>query len=111
MKTVSFPIDDYTIELYAVDRKGKRTRWGNRIIRLCSGGTEVAQAVFSKDEKEIFEPYHEGNQIHYFAPVSQYPAVLDLLRNEKSVHIAWKPILDPKESRDGDAYFVTGKVE
>jgi len=35
---------------------------------------------------------------------------IDLLRNEKAVFIAWKPISDPREENDGDAYFYTART-
>jgi hypothetical protein len=50
-----------------------------------------------------------ARKIYYFAQASMYATVIDLLRNEKPVHIAWKQISDPKEPRDGDAYFYTGE--
>jgi len=83
MATKSFKIDSYSVQLYAVDRKGGRTRWGDKTILLYSGGRV------------------------YFAHASQYAAVMDLLRNEKSVYISWKPVSDPKEPQDGDAFFHT----
>jgi hypothetical protein len=105
----SFKIDSYTVSLYAIDKKGKRTRWGDRIISLYSGGKNIAQAVFGDIEEKIPEPYFSDGQIHYFARNDQYRDVIDLLRKETPVYIAWKPVHDPKEPHDGDAFFYTEK--
>ncbi len=107
MTSTEYKIDNYSIEIYANDLKGGRTRWGQKLIRLFSEGREVAQAVFARDGKEVPEPYLSGDKIFYFAPENYYSNVLDLLRNEKPVYIAWMPVSDPKEPGDGDAYFYT----
>ena len=107
MTRTEYKIDNYSIEIYANDLKGGRTRWGQKLIRLFSEGREVAQAVFARDDKEVPEPYLSGEKIFYFAPHHYYSDVLDLLRNEKPVYIAWMPVSDPKEPGDGDAYFYT----
>ncbi len=107
MTSVKYRIDGYLIEIYSSDLKGARIRWGEKIIRLYSQGKEVAQAVFAREGAETPEPYLSEGKIYYFAPGSQYADVLDLLRNEKPVGIAWKPISDPQEPEDGDAYFYT----
>lgn len=107
MKRLDYLIDSYRVEIYASDLKGARTRWGEKIIRLFSQGNEVAQAVFAREGAEIPEPYLSGDKIFYFAPGHQYADVIDLLRGEPEVHIAWKPISDPQEPNDGDAYFFT----
>lgn len=109
MKETSFKIDSYSIQVYAKDRKGSRTRWGDKIIDLYSGGRQVAKAVFAREGFKAPEPYFSEGMIYYFAQGYQYASVIDLLRNEKPVYIAWKPIADPKEPRDGDAYFYAGK--
>lgn len=111
MKSVEYRIDSYVIEIYSSDQKGARTRWGERIIRLFSLGKEVAQAVFAREGTELPEPYLSAGKIYYFAPSHLYADVLDLLRNEKPVCIAWKPIPDPKEPDDGDAYFYTDRSD
>jgi hypothetical protein len=109
METTSFKIDSYAIHVYAKDMKGGRTRWGDKVIYLYSGGRTVAQAVFAREGFKAPEPYLSGGKIYFFAQAYQYPAVIDLLRNEKPVYIAWKPVADPKEPQDGDAYFYTGE--
>ena len=109
METTSFKIDSYTIEVYAKDMKGGRTRWGDKVIYLYSGGRNIAQAVFAREGFKAPEPYLSGGKIYFFAQAYQYSAVIDLLRNEKPVYIAWKPVADPKEPQDGDAYFYTGE--
>lgn len=111
MKSTEYRIDGYVIEIFSSDLKGDRTRWGEKIIRLFSQGKEVAQAVFARDGAEMPEPYLSGGKIFYFAPGPQYADVLDLLRNEQPVFIAWKPISDPQEPNDGDAYFYTDRSD
>jgi len=105
MSETKYSIDSYQIEIFAVDCKGGRTRWGNRKIRLFSKGKEAAQAVFAHEGEKCPEPYFSDGKIFYFASDSQYQAVIDLLRNEHPVFIHWKPVHDPKESQDGDAFF------
>ena len=109
METISFKIDSYAIEVYAKDMKGGRTRWGDKVIYLYSEGSNIAQAIFAREGFKAPEPYFSGGKIYFFAQAYQYPAVIDLLRNEKPVYVAWKPISDPKEPQDGDAYFYTGE--
>ena len=111
MAITSFKIDSYCVQLYAIDRKGVRTRWGDKTILLYSGGREVAQAVFAGEGFSPPEPYFSAGKICYFAQAGMYGPVIDLLRNEKTVHIAWKPVSDPKEARDGDAFFYTGEEQ
>ncbi|MFB0566064.1 MAG: hypothetical protein ACETWK_10365 [Candidatus Aminicenantaceae bacterium] len=108
MTVKSFRIDSYSVYVYAKDMKGGRTRWGDKLIFLYSGGKQVAQAVFAREGFKAPEPYFSGGKIYYFAQAYQYEAVVDLLRNEKFVYIAWKPVADPKEPQDGDAYFYSG---
>ena len=110
MKVIRYKIDNYSIQTFATDRKGKRVRWGDRLIFLYSKGKCVAQATFSCEDKKSPEPFLSGNIIYYFAPGYQYGSVVDLLRNEKPVYIAWKPISDPKEPGDGDAFFHTDPI-
>lgn len=110
MAIKSFKIDSYSVQLYAVDRKGGRTRWGDKTILLYSAGREVARAVFAGEGSKPPEPYFSEGKIFYFSHASQYTAVMDLLRNEKSVYITWRPISDPKEPQDGDAFFHTDSM-
>ena len=107
MPATSYKIDAYSVKIFAKDTKGRRTRWGDRTILVYSGGTEVAQAVFSKPGHECPEPYFSEGKIFYFADSHQFSDVLYLLRHEKPVYIAWEPVYDPKEPEDGDAYFYT----
>jgi len=107
MKPTSYKIDHYSVYIYAKDRKGGRTRWGDKMIHLFSKGREVAQAVFSREGFEAPEPYFSVGKIYFFAQIYQFQAVMELLRAEKPVYIAWQPIHDPKEPKDGDAYFYT----
>ena len=108
---ISLEIDSCCVQLYVIDRKGGRTRWDDKTILLYSGGEQVAQAVFAGEGFSPPEPYFSGGKIHYFSQASMYGAVIDLLRNEKTGHIAWKPVSDPKEARDGDAFFYTGEEQ
>jgi len=111
MKGISHKIDSYSVQIYANDLKGRRTRWGDKIIRIYTEGEEVAQAVFAREGSKIPEPYFADGKIYYFAPNSQFDSVLDLLQSSEAVYIAWEPIHDPKEPNDGDAYFFTDPVK
>jgi hypothetical protein len=107
MAVTSFKIDSYFVKIFGNDSKGSRTRWGDRCIHLYSEGKEVAQAVFAKHGQEVPEPYFSGGKIYYFAGGDQFADVLNLLRHEDPVYIAWEPVHDPKEPEDGDAFFST----
>jgi hypothetical protein len=107
MAVTTYRIDAYCVKIYGRDSKGRRTRWGDRMIELYSGEKMVAQAVFAISKHEAPEPYFSDGKIFYFAESDQFADVLDLLRNEKPVYIAWQPVHDPKEPNDGDAYFYT----
>jgi len=109
VRITSFKIEGYSIHVYAKDRKGSRTRWGDKLIYLYSGGKQVAQAVFAREGFKAPEPYFSDGIIYFFAQGYQYRPVIDLLCNEKPVYIAWRPIADPKEPKDGDAYFHAGQ--
>jgi hypothetical protein len=110
MKVISYRIDSYSVLIFGSDLKGRRTRWGDKIIHINSGGKEVAQAVFAIEGSEIPEPYFSDGKIFYFAPSSQFESILSLLKGENPVYIAWEPIHDSKEPNDGDAYFYTDLV-
>ena len=109
MPIISFKVDRFSIQLFAVDNKGLRTRWGDRVIQIYSGGKKVAQAVFGQPGHKVPEPYFEDGVIHYFAYNDQYESVKNLLEGRKTVYIAWNPVHDTKERPDGDAYFYTDK--
>ena len=98
MPVTSYRIDGYAVQLFAVDKKGGRTRWGDRMITLYSSGRNIGQAVFGPSSRGIPEPFMKDGRIHFFADSDQYHAVVDLLRADKPVYIAWKPIHDPKEN-------------
>jgi len=102
-----YKIEGYQVEIYACDLKGGRTRWAQKIIHLFSKGEEVGQAVFAREGAEIPEPYLSGGKIYYFAPDSQYADVMDLLRSDAGTYLGWRPVSDPREPNDGDAYFRT----
>jgi hypothetical protein len=107
MTVTSYRIDAYSVKIFGKDSKGRRTRWGDRMIQIYSAGMEVAQAVFAIPRHEAPEPYFSEGKIFYFAESDQFSDVLYLLRNESPVYIAWEPVHDPKEPNDGDAYFYT----
>ena len=107
----SYVIDGYSIEIYSIDKRGKRTRWGDKMITLYSEGINIVQAVFASEVEKPPEPYYSEEKIYYFAPSGQYQVVLDLLRNAKPVYFAWRPAHDPKESTDGDAVFYTDQIK
>ena len=111
VKVIKYKIDNYSVKIYASDLKGKRTRWGDKIIHLYAEEKEVAQAVFAIEGSQIPEPYFEDGKIYYFAPSSQFAYVLNLLRSEEPVYIVWEPIHDPKEPNDGDAFFFAKPVK
>ena len=108
---ISYAIDGYKIEIFSIDKRGKRTRWGDKVIILFSEGKEVGQAVFASEGERPPEPYCAEEKIYYFAPCTQYQVVLDLLRDTKPVYYAWRPVDDPKESNDGDAVFYTDQIK
>jgi len=107
MNETRYKIDSYSVYIYAKDRKGGRTRWGEKVIHLYSGERQVGQAVFAREGFDAPEPYFSGGVIYFFAQNYQYEAAINLLRSENLVYIAWKPVSDPKEPQDGDAYFYT----
>ena len=111
MPETRYRIDTYSVEFNAVDRKGSRRRWGHRVLKLYSEGREVAQAVFSTQKSQIPEPYISDGIIHYFAPAGQFSEILSMLRGGHAAFIAWRPIYDPKEARDGDAVFIFEDME
>lgn len=111
MKKTSYKIDCYSVQIFASDLKGSRTRWGDKVIHIYSGGKEVAQAVFAIKGSKIPEPYFENGKIFYFAPGSQFESILSLLRSADPIYIAWEPIHDPKELNDADVYFYTDLVK
>jgi len=110
MNLKSYVIDSYAIEIFSIDKRGKRTRWGDKMITLYSEGIKVGQAVFAVEGEKPPEPYYSEGKIYFFSSCSQYQVVLDLLRNAKPVYFAWRPTNDPKEANDGDAVFYTNQV-
>lgn len=111
VKVISHKIDSYTVKIYASDLKGRRTRWGDKVIHIYSGGREVAQAVFAIEGSKIPEPYCVDDKIFFFGPSSQFEYVIGLLQGPNPVTIVWEPIHDPKEPKDGDAYFYVEAVK
>lgn len=106
MTETRYKIDRYSIEFFAVDRKGNRRRWGDRVLKLFSDGRLVAQAVFSSQVKDIPEPYMADGKIYYFAHSDQVSELLKMLQTAHAAYIAWKPVHDPREFNDGDAVFI-----
>jgi hypothetical protein len=111
MSETRYKIDAYSVEFYAVDRKGSRLRWGDRVLKLYAEGREVAKAVFSNEISQIPEPYISDGKIHYFGPADQFPQLLSMLRGGLPASIAWRPAHDPKEAMDGDAVFIFGEED
>lgn len=105
MRRLSYKIDSFNIRLYGNDQKGGRTRWGDKVIRLTSKGKEIGQAVFAREGAKSPEAYCSGDKIYFFAPSSQYSAVVELLRRPEPVYLNWESVNDPKEKDDGDAFF------
>lgn len=108
-QTVTYRVDGYSVELYGADRKGKRTRWGDKIIHIYSAGKNVGQAVFTAEGEDNQDSYFADGKIYYFAPGSQFQSVLQLLESSTIIHFAWRPVHDPKESNDGDAVFYSDR--
>ena len=111
MSETCYKIDSYSVEFNAVDRKGSRTRWGDRVLKIYSEGREVAKAVFSNQISQIPEPYIADGVIHYFAHADQLSEILIMLNGRHEAFISWRPIYDPKESGDGDAVFIFKDME
>jgi len=111
MNEVRFRIDSYIVQIFAADLKGRRRRWGDKVIKLFSAGKEIGQAVFAQEGEKILEPFFSSGVVHYFAPGSQFASVMKLLEAKGPAYIVWKPTYDPKEPNDGDAYFCTDQVE
>lgn len=105
----SFLIDKYSVQLYANDLRGSMTRWADKVIYLYSGNQLVANAYFAREGTSAPDATFSGGVIYYHAPGSQYAPVIDMLRNEKPVYIAWTPHADSTEPNDGDAYLFTGQ--
>ena len=109
MPFTSFRIDRYTVQVYANDVQGSVTRWASRVIRLFSADKHVGTAYFAREGFQAPEAAFSDNIIYFHAQAEQYGPVMDLLRHESPVYIAWKPKTDAKEPGDGDAYFYTGQ--
>lgn len=112
MKEIKYRIDRYQVSVYARDIKGQRTRWADRIIRLYQEGREIAQAVFAVEGEKVPEPFlSEDEKIFFFASSARFMEVLEILRSFDPVYIVWQPIYDPKEPKDGDAFFLVEEVK
>ena len=107
---LSYKIDEYKLEIYGADRKGKRTRWADKIIYLYANGSEVGQAVFSVEDEKPSESHVSGEKIYFYASSNVFEPVWKLLGSGVPVYISWEPIHDPKEKNDGDAFFHTRKI-
>jgi len=104
-----YKIDKYTIQLYANDLRGNLTRWATRVIYLYSGRKHVASAYFAREGANAPDAQFSDGHIYFHAQGEQYGPVIDLLRNEKPVYIAWESRSDDIEQNDGDAYFYCGQ--
>ena len=109
MPELHHKIDNYLVRLYGNDTKGRLTRIDDKEILLYAGGKLVGHASFAKEGNKTGDSHVYQDVVYFRAPSSQYPQVIDLLRNENPVYIAWRPIADPKEPKDGDAYFYAGQ--
>jgi len=98
-------IDNYLVRLYGNDTKGRLTRIDDKEILLYSDGKLIGHASFAKEGNKTGDSHVYQNVIYFRAPSSQYPQVIDLLRNENPVYIGWYPKADSAEEGDGDAYF------
>ena len=109
-RTVTYRVEGYSIELFGTDKKGKRKRWGDKIINIYSGGNNVGQAVFTAEGEDSQDSYSADGKIYYFAPGSQFQSVFDLIKSNIAVYFAWRPVFDSKEPNDGDAVFYTDQI-
>jgi hypothetical protein len=100
-------IDNYLVRLYGNDTKGRLTRIDDKEILLYSDGKLVGHASFAKEGNKTGDSHVYQDVIYFRAPSSQFPQVIDLLRNEDPVYIGWYPKADAAEEGDGDAYFAT----
>ena len=107
MPFVSHKIDEYLVQVYATDLRGNLTRWAARVIYLYSAGKNVGTAYFAREGARAPDAVYSGGKIYYHAQGEQYGPVIDILRNEKPVYLAWRPHADAREPNDGDAYFYT----
>ena len=108
---LSYKIDEYRLDIYGADRKGKRTRWADKIIYLYAKGSEIGQAVFSVEDEKPSESNVSGGKIYFYASSNVFDPVWKLLSCGVPVYITWEPINDPKEKNDGDAFFHTRKIK
>ena len=109
MPTVTKAIDEYSVQVYANDLRGSRTRWASTVIYLYSSGSHVGTAYFARDGHTAGDAVYSGGKIYYHAQGEQYERVMDILRNEKPVYLRWRSQSDSTETNDGDAYFYTGR--
>jgi len=107
MPELHHKIDKYLVRLYGNDTKGRLTRIDDKEILLYSKGKLVGHASFAKEGNKTGDSHVYQDVVYFRAPSSQYPQVIDLLRNENSVYIGWYPKPDSTEEGDGDAYFAT----
>lgn len=106
MAITSYKIDKYKVELYANDLRGNLTRWAARVVYVYSKDKHVASAYFAREGYTAPDAaLGSDGHIYFHAHGEQYAPVLDLLRNEKPVYIAWQPHSDSGEPNDGNAYF------
>jgi len=108
MATTSYKIDSYAARIYANDLRGSLTRWAAAELTLYSGGKTVGLAYFARNGENAPDCVLSGEVIYFHAQGEQYERILDLLRNESPVYLAWVPKADSTEANDGDAYFYTG---
>jgi len=107
MPELHHKIDKYLVRLYGNDTKGRLTRIDDKEILLYSEGKLVGHASFAKEGNKTGDSHVYQDVVYFRAPSSQYPQVIDLLRNENPVYIGWYPKADSTEEDDGDAYFAT----
>ena len=83
MPELHHKIDNYLVRLYGNDTKGRLTRIDDKEILLYAGGKLVGHASFAKEGNKTGDSHVYQDVVYFRAPSSQYPQVIDLLRNEK----------------------------
>jgi hypothetical protein len=109
MANVTHIIDEYSVQVYANDLRGNLTRWAATVIYFYSSGSHVGSAYFAREGYTAPDAVYSGGKIYYHAQTEQYERVLDLLRNEKPVYLAWRSHSDTGEANDGDAFIYSGR--
>jgi len=91
MKFIDREIDLYWIHIQSGGSGTSKKIYPHALIRCYSGDDLVLQATFYKDGSKFPENhYDKRNRLVYLRyPLSMYPNILDLLRNEKPIYFRY----------------------